>query len=523
MKKISDNSVQIKYLEGISKLASAVGSTLGPRGRTVVLKNNNNIVITKDGVTVTKFLDLEDPFENLAVQILKEASIKTSTEAGDGTTTTIILAEAFYRNAINLLSIQKNINPVILKRKLEEILEKFLDVISENSLPVSDEEDLKNIATISANNDEHLGQLVAQAFSIAGSDGAIKIDTNNSEDSIDVTEGYQLMGGYITSVFINNNLKHLVEYDNCLVAITDETIESVEQLFGALQIAAAAKMPLVVVANSVEDQALAAMVLNTKQKNMPLVAIAAPKYFSSQYEILQDLATVLGGTVMNPINSKPFSQITLNDMGKCAKAIIGKNNSIFISGLSSRKDIETRVELLQSQMTENSDLEEISQLQERISKLSSCVVTIKIGAPTEIERKEKYYRVEDAVEAVKSAIQDGILPGGGVSAIKLFGKIKKPKDPLSYEHIAYNIFYDSVREPLKVMLQNAGEEGYESIIKNIMKSKVLSYGYDIYKEKYCSMLEAGIIDPVKVLRSSLINAISVATTLLTSKYAIIET
>lgn len=523
MKSISDNLVQLKYLEGISKLANAVGSTLGPRGRTVVLKEGNNIVITKDGVTVTKFLDLEEPFENLAVQILKEASIKTSTEAGDGTTTTIILAEAFYRNAINLLSIQKNINPVILKRKLEEILDKFLAIIKENALPVANEKDLKNIATISANNDEHLGQLVAEAFSIAGNDGAIKIDMNNTQDSIEIVEGYQLMGGYITSVFINNNTKHLVEYDNCLVAITDETLESVDQLFEALQIAAKTKMPLIVVANSVEDQALAAMVLNAKQRNMPLVAIAAPKYFTSQYEVLQDLATVLGGTVMNPMNSKPFSEITLADMGKCSKVVIGKNNSIFIGGLSSREEVESRIELLKSQITDNSDLEEVSQIQERISKLSSCVVTIKIGAPTEIERKEKYYRVEDAVEAVKSAIQDGILPGGGISAIKLFSKIKKPKDPLSYEHIAYNIFYDSVKEPLKVMLQNAGEEAPEGIIKNITKSKVLSYGYDIYKEKYCSMLEAGIIDPVKVLESSLINAISVATTLLTSKYAIIET
>jgi chaperonin GroEL len=272
----------------------------------------------------------------------------------------------------------------------------------------------------------------------------------------------------------------------------------------------------------VEDQALAALVLNTKQKGMKLVAISAPKYFSSQYEILNDLATSLGGIVMNPLNTKPFSQITMQDMGKCEKVIVGKNNSIFIGGLGTKNEIKNRVEQLQSEMTENTDLEEIAQLQERISKLSSCVVSIRIGAATEIEKNEKYYRVEDAVEAVRSAIQDGILPGGGIASIKLFNKLTRPKDLLSVEYIAYNIFADSIREPLRIMLENAACENIDTILNKVIKSKNFNYGYDIYRERYCDMIEEGIIDPVRVLECSLINAISVATTLMTSKYSIIE-
>lgn len=524
MKLLSDENIHKKYLEGVRKLSKAVGSTLGARGMTVALqKPGYTPQLTKDGVTVVKFFDLEDPFENLAVQILKESSIKTSTQAGDGTTTTIVLAESIYRNAIAVLSSQ-NINPVLLKRRVDSLIEEFVDIIKQNSIPVKSDKDIENIATISANNDPKIGKLVAEAFNNAGLDGAIKIDNSVAlEDSLEITEGYQLMSGYKSSIFINDPVRHVAEYRNPLVMVTDEVIESAVQLIPVVEICARAKRPLVIIASSVEDQALATLVANRVKKNMEIIPIDAPKYFSNKIDVLEDLATALGAKVLNPISYRSIEEVKIDDLGTCEEVIVSKNQSVFVGGAGRREDIKNRIDLLNSQLIENTDLHECEAIQERISKLGSCVVTIKIGAPTDIERTEKFYRVEDALEAVRSAIADGVLPGGGVSLLKLFKKIEKPQNTFSIDYIVWKIFSDVVKEPLKLMLENAGIDDVSGIIKEIQNIDDFKSGFDIYNEKMCDLVEAGIIDPTKVVICSLINSSSVATTLLTSKYAIIET
>lgn len=522
MKKLSDETLLDKYLSGIEKLSKYVGATLGPKGKNIILKSGKEHIITKDGVTVAKFLDLEDPFENLAVQIVKESSIKTSTQAGDGTTTTIVLADSIYRNALKHVNTLK-ISPVLLKREIDKLVDKFVSLIDSNSLPITNENDLENIARISSNNDEKLGKLISEAFSIAGNDGAIKIENSkDQEDSLEVTEGYQLFSGYISSTFINDKTNHVATYNNPLIAISDENIESIEQILDALKLAINANRPLVIIANSIEDTALASLVANQLKGSAKVLPINAPKYFNDVHGVLQDLATMLGAKLMNPLEHKSISDITFDDFGTCEKITTGKNTSIFVGCQGLKEDIKSRIELLNSQIIDNSDLHECEILQERISRMSGCVVTIKIGAPTEVERNEKFYRIEDAVEAVRSSIENGILPGGGISLIKIFKKIPQPKNVSSIEHVAYKILEDSIKEPLRKMLTNAGNEDINSIFYKLLNSRDFNLGYDIYNERYCDMVKSGIIDPVKVIKSALINSVSVATMLLTSDNAIVE-
>lgn len=522
MKKLSDETLQQKYLDGIRKLSENVGSTLGPKGQNVIMKSGNKQIITKDGVTVAKFFDLEDPFENLAVQILKESSIKTSTQAGDGTTTTIVLADAIYRNALNYIR-TLNISPILLKREIDKVVENLLATIDKNVSPIKDEKDIENVATISANNDPNIGKLIAQAFSYAGTDGAIKIEnSSDTEDSIEVEEGYQMFSGYITSSFITDKVKHITEYANPLIAITDETLETAEQLIPALQISIRCNRPLIIIADSVEDQALAALIANQLKGTAKVVPINAPRYFNSVTDVLGDLAVAVGAKLMNPLTHKTFSEITLEDFGECEKISIGKNRTIFSGCKGTREDISNRISLLNSQIVDNSDMKECEVLQERINRLSSCVVSIKIGAPTEIERDEKFYRVEDALEAVRAAIIDGILPGGGISLMKIFKKLPSPKDSSSIEYIAHSIIKNSLEEPIRKMLENAGHKSIDTVISKLLNSRDFNLGFNIYNERYCNMLENGIIEPVRVVRASLINSTSVATMLLTSNHAIIE-
>ena len=523
MKLLSDETLQEKYSKGITKLSQCIGSTLGPKGRNVIMQSGNKQIITKDGVTVAKFFDLEDPYENLAVQILKEASIKTATQAGDGTTTTIVLADQIYKSAISYVK-SLNISPIQLKREIDILLEKLLDIVSKNATPIKSEKDIESIAKISSNNDEKIGKLISEAFLQAGTDGAIKIENSEfPEDFIETTEGYQIFSGYISTKFITDVVKHTVVLEKPLIAITDENLETVEQIIPALQIAIKAGRPLVLIANSIEDQALAVLIANQINGNAKVVPINAPRYFNSVTDILDDLAVVTGGKLLNPVTHKPFHEIKYTDFGQCDKITVGKNKTILVGCKGTREEVKNRISLLNSHIQDNSDMKECELLQERISRLSSCVVTIKIGAPTEVERDEKFYRVEDAIEAVRSAMIDGILPGGGISLLKAFKKIVAPKNTASIEHIAYNILKDALRAPITKMLTNAGTKDCDIIISKLLNSRDFNLGFDIYNEKYCDMVEVGIIEPIRVVKSAIINATSVATMLMTSDYAIIET
>lgn len=527
MKYLSDSTIEEKIENGLWKMAEKVCATLGPKGHTVILQQKGAPpIVTKDGVTVAKFMELEDPIENMAIQILKESALRTSIEAGDGTTTTISLAHAFYVNCRKFCQ-TREISPILVKREIEKMHQALDFEIKKAAIQISSEDDIKNIACISSNNDLQVGSLVAEAFVNAGNDGSIRIDNSGSdkEDSLSITEGYELFSGYASSRFINDGLRHVAAYASPLIVVTDETVETIAQLMPALKLADRVKKPLVIVARSIEGEALASLIANAisgSENSVKAVALNAPSYFQNKSEVLQDLATSVGAKFFEAEYSEGIKKLLFEDFGSCKNFVCSKTSSIFVGGNGSHSNIQERISLLNSQIKNNPDLQECKSIQERVSRLSGCVVTIHLGGKTDVERNEKYYRVEDAVEAVRSGIEQGILPGGGVASSKIFARLPVPEDKSSNEWIAHSIFKKSLSAPFAKMLENFEEKKTADKLLESLITSDFCITYDIYNQRVCDARESGIVDPVKVVRSSLANAISVAMVLLTSSQAIIE-
>ena len=525
MKKYSHSQKLRQNLEeGIRIVAENVASTLGPKGRTVVLhQKNKNPITTKDGVTVAKFIDLEDPFQNAGAQIVKQAAEKTNQEAGDGTTTTTVLTYAMYREAQKYL--MAGAAPIELKKGMELAVNHLVEEIEAASTPIKSVEDIQNIATIAANGDETIGKLVAKAVDLAGKDGSVTIEEARSlETSLDLVEGFRFDAGYLATAFINDEQRGFVKYDNPLIMVTDEKIETVEDMLPSLEIAAREGRPFVIVAEDIEGQALAALIMNAMRGTMRVCGIKAPRYGEERRGILKDLATSVGATLISREMGVKLKDAKLTHFGEVKKIEVTKNFTTMVGGAGDLDEIERQIDKLKAIMQDTENLHECEKIQERITRLASGVSIIRVGAATEIEMIEKRHRIEDALEAVRSAQMEGILPGGGSflvqHSVSLLDNVKETIDN-EWQELGVKIVQQAIREPLRQMCKNAGES--PDLILDQVQMEEINYGYDF---KHCAIVDvlmSGIIDPARVTRCALQNAVSVASTLITSNYAIIET
>ena len=509
--------------EGIRIVAENVASTLGPKGRTVILhQKGKNPITTKDGVTVAKFIDLEDPFQNTGAQIVKQAAEKTNQEAGDGTTTTTVLTYAMYREAQKYLT--AGAPPIELKKGMELAIEHLVKQIEGTATPIKSIDDVQNIATIAANGDETIGKLVAKAIDLAGKDGSVTIEEARSlETSLELVEGFRFNSGYLATAFINNDQRALVRYDNPLVMVTDEKIENVEDMLPALEIAARESRPFVIVAENIEGQALASLIMNAMRGTMRVCGIKAPNYGEERRNTLKDLAISVGATLVSRESGVRLKDVKLTHFGEVKKLEATKNTTTMVGGAGEMEVVEREIEKLKAIMQDTENLRECEQIQERITRLASGVSVIRVGAATEIEMIEKRHRIEDALESVRSAQLEGILPGGGSflaqHSISLFDNVKE-KTLNDWQELGVKIVQQAIREPLRQMCRNAGESA--DLILSQVEQEEPNYGYDFKLSVVVNVLDSGIIDPARVTRCALQNAVSVAGTLITSNYAIVE-
>tara|TARA_Y100000310_G_scaffold327621_1_gene394261 strand:+ start:624 stop:2195 length:1572 start_codon:yes stop_codon:yes gene_type:complete len=515
----SGSSLQEKILKGVDILADNVASTLGPRGRNVILhQKGSNPIITKDGVTISKFVDLEDPFENAGAQIIKQAAARTADECGDGTTTSTVLARALLRETQKY--IVAGSSPVELKRGMDKAVRAIIDNIQELTKPISSVEDIEHIATISANGDKTIGKLIASAVEAAGKDGSITIEEARSvETSLDLVEGFRFDSGYVSPQFITDERRGAVKYSDPLILVTDYDIEAVDQLLPILEVAARENRPLVIVCENIEGQALAAVIMNAIRGTMKIAAVKAPRYGEERRSILKDLALSVGAAFVSRDSGLKLKDAKLTHLGTAKTIDILKNGTTVVGGKGDFEEVDKKIEALKIELEQTESLYECERIQDRITRLASGIAIIRVGGATEIEMIEKRHRVEDALEAVHSAQQEGIVPGGGVALIRAAANLELEFDNEDQE-IGAKIVCEAVKSPIKQMAKNAGESA-DLILYEIL-SLHGSDGRDFTTGKIVNMFERGIIDPAKVTKTALQNAVSAASTLITTNHAIIE-
>ena len=525
MKEFSCSQELRQHLEeGIRIVAENVASTLGPKGRTVILhQKGKNPITTKDGVTVAKFIDLENTFQNTGAQIVKQAAEKTNQEAGDGTTTTTVLTYAMYREAQKYLT--AGAPPIELKKGMEIAVDYLIEQIEEAATPVKSIEDIENIATISANGDETIGKLVAKAVDVAGKDGSVTIEEARSlETSLDLVEGFRFNSGYLAAAFINDEQRARVQYDNPLIMVTDEKIENVEDMLPALELAARESRPFVIIAENIEGQALASLIMNAMRGTMRVCGIKAPNYGEERRNTLKDLAISVGATLVSRETGVKLKDVKLTHFGESKKFETTKNTTTFVGGSGAMDVIEKEIEKLKAIIQDTESLQECERIQERITRLASGISVIRVGAATEIEMIEKRHRIEDALEAIRAAQLEGILPGGGSFLVQKSKELTAldvlDKAQNEWQELGVKIVQQAIKEPLRQMCNNAGES--PDLILDQVEQEEPNYGYDFNLGAILNVLDAGIIDPARVTRCALQNAVSVAGTLITSNYAIVD-
>lgn len=516
----SKEELHNKILTGVSKLADNVASTLGPRGRNVLLQERGKMpIITKDGVTVAKFVDLEDPIENAGAQIVKQASAKTNLDAGDGTTTSTVLTRAIFEGAWK--HIEEGASPTELKRGIDKAVGSVVSCLKECSRPVSSAEEISNIATISANNDKTIGDLIALAVDKVGKDGAITIEEANSVDTtLDLVEGFRFDSGYAASAFITDERRGTARHENVLVLISDSRIESVEQILPSLEIAARESRPLLIVADDIQGQALAALIMNTVRGSMKVIAVKAPRYGEDRRSIMSDLAVATGGKYFRQSAGDKLKEASLTDFGTARTIEISKNITTIVDGGGEMEAVDERIDLLKEDLESNDNLYECEVTQERITRLASGIAIVRVGAPTSIEMVEKKHRIEDALEAVRSAQVEGIIPGGGSMLYALARRFETETENQEQEK-GVQIVRDALCSPMQTMAENSGLN-YADLATRLGEAEGQNLGIDFTSGEVVDLLGCGIIDPVKVTRCALQNAASVAGTLITTNYAIIE-
>jgi len=509
-----------KVLNGVNRLADNVAATLGPKGRNVILhQKGNDPIITKDGVTVSAFVHIDDEFENAAAQIIKQATSQTNSMAGDGTTTATVLAREILVKAQRYIT--AGASPVELKRGIDLAVERLSNKLIDTATHIETLEDVESIATISANNDKTVGKLVATAVDKAGKDGSITIEESKTVNTtLDVIEGFRVEAGYAASAFVTDERRGAVHYESPLLLVTDTKLDTVDQILPALETVSRDGRPLIIVAEEIEGQALAALIMNTVRGTMKIAAVKAPFYGERRRNILADLALSTGAEFFSRESEVALKDIRLDHFGQCRSVDITKGTTTVIGGKGDMEEIDRRIELLKTEMTEIDDMRECDKLQERITKLASGVAVIRVGASTEVEMIEKKHRIEDALEAVKSAQEEGIVAGGGVALVRAGTTLTTLQTENEDQQYGVDIIREAITAPLRQMATNCGLS--PDLILNTVTSETGNTGYDFRNDQVVNMLDTGIIDPVKVTRAALQNAASAAGTLITTSHAIIE-
>lgn len=508
-------------LEGVVKLSDAVKVTLGPRGRNVVIdKKFGSPTITKDGVTVAKEIELEDSFENMGAQMVKEVATKTNDVAGDGTTTATILAAAIYREALK--NVTAGANPMSLKRGMDKAVEATVKFIADTSREIKDKKEIAQVASISANNDTEIGDLIAEAMEKVGKDGVITVEEAKSiTTNLDVVEGMQFDRGYISPYMVNDPENMEAVLENAYILIHDKKIATMKDLLPVLEKVAQAGKPLLIIAEEVEGEALATIVVNTLRKTISCVAVKAPGFGDRRKAMLEDIAVLTAGQVISEDLGLKLENTTVDMLGKAKKIIIDKENTTIIEGAGNQKDVQGRINVIKKQIEETTSEYDKEKLQERLAKLAGGVAVINVGAATEVELKEKKARVEDALSATRSAVEEGIVPGGGLTLMyaqkavtAMLGKLEGD------EKIGAEIIAKAVEDPMRQIANNAGVEG--SVIVEKAKGEKQGIGFNANTMVWEDLMKAGIIDPAKVVRSALQNAASVASMLATTEVLITD-
>ncbi len=506
---------------GVDALANAVKVTLGPRGRNVIIsKSFGAPQVTKDGVTVAKEIELSDPLENMGAQMVKEVASKTNDLAGDGTTTATVLAQAIVKEGLK--NVAAGANPMDLKRGIDKAVEAIVANLAKQAKKVGDSsEKIKQVASISSNNDETIGELIAQAFGKVGKEGVITVEEAKGTDTyVDVVEGMQFDRGYISPYFVTDSEKMVSQLENPYILLFDKKISSMKDLLPVLEPVAQSGKPLLIIAEDVDGEALATLVVNKLRGSLKIAAVKAPGFGDRRKAMLEDIAILTGGTVISEERGFSLDNTTLDMLGTCEKVSIDKDNTTIVNGGGVAKDIKTRVNQIKSQIeTTTSDYDK-EKLQERLAKLAGGVAVLYVGAASEVEMKEKKDRVDDALHATRAAVEEGIVAGGGVALIRAKSVLSKIATENEDEATGLQIVARAIESPLRTIVSNAGGEG-SVVIAKILEGKG-DYGYDAKSEKYVDMMKAGIIDPAKVTRIALENAASVAGMILTTECALTD-
>ena len=509
-----------RMVRGVNILANAVKATLGPKGRNAVLEKSFGApTVTKDGVSVAKEIELKDRFENMGAQMVKEVASNTSDEAGDGTTTATVLAQAIIREGLKAVASGRN--PMDIKRGIDKAVITATEEIKKLAKPCKDNKAIAQVGTISANSDDSIGKTIAQAMEKVGKEGVITVEEGSGlQNELDVVEGMQFDRGYLSPYFINQQANQTAELDKPYILLVDKKISNIREMLPVLEGVAKAGRPLLVIAEDVEGEALATLVVNNIRGILKVAAVKAPGFGDRRKAMLQDIATLTGGTVISDEVGLQLEKATLNDLGEAKKIVVEKENTTIIDGAGKNADIKARVESIRQQIEEATSDYDKEKLQERVAKLSGGVAVIKVGAATEIEMKEKKARVEDALHATRAAVEEGVVPGGGVALIRATKSLEKLEGANEDQTVGIRILARSIEEPLRQIVENAGEDA--AVILNQVKSGKGAYGYNAATGEYGDMLDFGILDPAKVTRLALQNAASVAGLLLTTEVMIAE-
>ena len=509
------DDVRQKMVKGVNTLADAVKVTLGPKGKNVVLERSFGApTITKDGVSVAKEIELQDKFENMGAQMVKEVASKTSDNAGDGTTTATVLAQAIIREGMK--SVAAGMNPMDLKRGIDKAVEAGVKELHTLSKPCNTSKEIAQVGSISANSDQSVGKIIADAMDKVGKEGVITVeDGSGLSNELDVVEGMQFDRGYLSPYFINNNDRQIALLEEPFILLHDKKIANIKDLLPVLEQVAKASKPLLIIAEDIEGEALATLVVNNIRGIIKAVAVKAPGFGDRRKAMLEDIAILTGGTVIADEGGLTLENIKIEDLGQAKKIEVGKENTIIIDGSGSQDSIKSRIGQIKAQIEESTSDYDKEKLQERVAKLAGGVAVIKVGATTEIEMKEKKARVEDALHSTRAAVEEGIVPGGGVALIRAKTAMQKVKGDNSDQDAGISIVLRAIEDPLRQIVSNAGIE--PSVVVNDVSAGKGNYGFNAANETYGDMVEMGVLDPTKVTRSALQNAASVAGLMLTTE------
>ncbi|MFN9731862.1 MAG: chaperonin GroEL [Pseudomonadota bacterium] len=511
---------RVRMVRGVNILANAVKATLGPKGRNVVLEKSFGApTITKDGVSVAKEIELADKFENMGAQMVKEVASKTSDVAGDGTTTATVLAQALIREGMK--AVAAGMNPMDLKRGIDKAVTEAVAELKKLSKPCSTSKEIAQVGSISANSDHNIGDLIAKAMDKVGKEGVITVEEGSGlENELDVVEGMQFDRGYLSPYFINNQQSMSAELENPYILLHDKKISNVRELLPVLEGVAKAGKPLLIVAEEVEGEALATLVVNTIRGIVKVCAVKAPGFGDRRKAMLEDMAVLTGGTVISEEVGLQLEKATIKDLGTAKKIVVSKENSTIIDGAGDAKAIKSRIDQIKAQIEETTSDYDREKLQERVAKLAGGVAVIKVGAATEVEMKEKKARVEDALHATRAAVEEGVVPGGGVALIRGLAAVSKLKGDNEDQNHGIQIAKRAMEAPLREIVANAGEE--PSVVLNKVAEGKGNYGYNAATGQYGDMVELGILDPTKVTRTALQNAASIAGLMITTEAMVAE-